>query len=71
MLTVEPPSSVSMRRAPMASVLSEDEIALIEKVDILPLHYIALKEAIVREAYRNGMLTKTGIRRVIKVGDDR
>jgi len=34
---------------------------------MLPLHYLAAKEAIVREAYRNGQLSLEGVKRVYKV----
>ena len=37
------------------------------KVPMLPMHYLAAKDAIVREAYRNGSLTKEGMRRVVSV----
>ena len=41
-------AAICVRRAPMADILSEEELALIEKIDLLPLHYIALKEALTR-----------------------
>lgn len=54
-------------RAPGADHLSDKELDLCEKVPFLPMHYLAAKDAIVRELYRNGDLTLQGIRRVINV----
>ena len=33
----------------------------------MPLHYLAAKDAVVREAYRNGALTQEGVKRLLKV----
>lgn len=57
----------STRNAPWADLLTEQELMLCQEVSLLPLQYVAIQEAIVREAYRNGMLTPEGFRRVIKV----
>ena len=56
-----------LSQAPGAELLSELEMELCAKVPMLPMHYLAAKDAIVREAYRNGSLTKEGMRRVVSV----
>ena len=38
---------------------------------ILPLHYVAIKEALIREAYRTGILTLEGVKRTIKLDEDK
>jgi transcriptional adapter 2-alpha len=58
---------IGMADAPNAEVLSEKELALCEAIPMLPMHYLAVKEAIVREMFRNGHLTKDGVTRVTKV----
>ena len=35
-------------------MLSDKELQLCKAVPMLPAHYLAAKEAVVREAYRNG-----------------
>ena len=56
-----------MQEAPFGSLLSSTETQLCASVPMLPLHYLAAKEAIVREAYRNGQLSLEGVKRVYKV----
>ena len=56
-----------LSQAPGAELLSEQEMELCAKVPMLPMHYLATKDAVVREAYRNGSLTKEGMRRVVNV----
>jgi hypothetical protein len=58
---------LNLAKAPGLELLGVKERELCESVPLLPTHFLAAKEAIVREAYRNGMLTEEGIRRVIKV----
>ena len=60
-------SVTDLSQAPGAELLSEREMELCAKVPMLPMHYLAAKDAIVREAYRNGSLTKEGMRRVVSV----
>lgn len=60
-------SVTDISQAPGAELLSDREIELCTKVPMLPMHYLATKDAIVREAYRNGALTKEGMRRVINI----
>lgn len=56
-----------LKAAPGASLLSHNELALCAELPMLPMHYLAVKEAIVREACRNGHLNEESIHRVIKV----
>ncbi len=60
-------SVTDLSQAPGAELLSEQEMELCAKVPMLPMHYLATKDAVVREAYRNGSLTKEGMRRVVNV----
>ena len=57
----------TISKAPGADLLSPLEIGLCTRLPMLPLHFLAAKDAIVREAYRNGMLTDDGVRRVLKI----
>lgn len=56
-----------MTKAPQAELLTDKELLLCQKVPMLPSHYLAAKECIVREAFRNGTLTNEGIKRIIKL----
>ena len=56
-----------VRDAPNSSLLSDAEINLCAQIGMLPLHYLAVLEALVRESFRNGTLTMEGFRRVVKV----
>lgn len=56
---------VDISKAPGVELLTDKEMELCTKVPLLPMHYLAAKDAIVREAYRNGALTKEGMRRVV------
>lgn len=56
-----------LMRAPGAEHLSDAELELCKTVPLLPLHYLAAKDAIIRELYRNGDLTVEGVKRTIKV----
>lgn len=58
---------VDLTKAPSAELLSEKELELCAKIPMLPMHYLAAKDAIVREAYRNGTLTAEGVRRVVRL----
>ena len=53
-------------QAPGADLLTDCELKLCHQASILPMHFIAAKEAIIREAYRNGTLTESGVGRVLK-----
>ena len=53
--------------APGVEKLSVKEIEFCELIGLLPNYYLTIKAMIVREAYRNGQLTKDGIYRTIKV----
>jgi transcriptional adapter 2-alpha len=54
-------------KAPGVELLSDRELELCTKVPLLPMHYLAAKDAVVREAYRNGLLTREGMRRVVSI----
>lgn len=56
-----------LRRAPCADKLVDLELELCAKVPLLPTHYLAIKEAIVREAFKTGALTKEGLEHTVKV----
>ncbi len=55
----------NLEKAPGVKMLSEKEAHLCSIMPLLPMHYLAAKEACVREAYRNGRLTMEGMRRVV------
>eukprot|EP01041_Mallomonas_annulata_P012575 gene12575-26481_t len=56
-----------MAVAPSSELLNGRELELCNDCEILPLHYLAAKEAVVREAYRNGSITSSSVRRILKV----
>jgi transcriptional adapter 2-alpha len=56
-----------MTKAPQADLLTDKELSLCQQVPMLPSHYLAAKDCIVREAFRNGTLTNEGIKRIIKL----
>jgi len=58
---------VDLSKAPGADLLAEKELELCAKIPMLPMHYLAAKDAVVREAYRNGTLTAEGVRRVVRL----
>jgi hypothetical protein len=55
----------NMTRAPGAQLLSDIELQLCTDLPMLPMHYLAVKDAITREAFRNGYLTLDGVNRVV------
>jgi len=59
-----------LTKAPGGDLLAELELHFCVKVGMLPLHYLAAKDAIVREAYRNGSLTQEGVKRLLKFDAD-
>lgn len=66
-----PEDPAVIARAPGGDLLSDLELQLCAQVPMLPLHYLAAKDALVREAYRNGSLTQEGVKRLLKVRADR
>jgi len=60
-------NSLDISKAPGAELLADKEIDLCARVPMLPMHYLAAKDAIVREAYRNGTLTSDGVKRLLKL----
>lgn len=63
--------AAAVAKAPGAELLSPKELELCQTVPMLPAHYLAAKEAMVREAYRNGQLTLEGVRRVVRLEQDK
>ena len=59
-----------VKDAPHSALLSEDELDLCARTGMLPMHYMAVQEALVRESFRNGTLTMEGLRRVVKVQNE-
>jgi len=59
-----------IKKAPGGDLLSEMEINLCAAVPMMPLHYMAAKDALVREAYRSGQLTSEGVKRLLKMDAD-
>ena len=57
--------AAALAKAPGCELLSPKELELCAQASLLPLHFLAVKEALVREAYRNGSLTAEGVRRVV------
>jgi transcriptional adapter 2-alpha len=66
---VEDPANIA--KSPGGEILSDLELHLCASVPMMPLHYLAAKDAIIREAYRNGQLTSEGVHRILKVDADR
>ena len=60
-------TAAMLAKAPGGDLLSDLELHFCAQVPMLPLHYLAAKDAIVREAYRNGSLTQEGVKRLLKV----
>lgn len=58
---------LDVARAPHVELLSAVEVQLCEKLCLLPGHYLAIKEVLVRESYRNGLLTEEGVQRLLKL----
>ena len=58
---------VDISASPNAELLSKEELELCVELPLLPAHYMAAKDAIIREAFRSGTVTKEGITRVIKL----
>jgi len=58
-------NGADLAKAPGVDLLSEKEASLCSQLPMLPMHYLAVKEACVREAYRNGRLTLDGMKRVV------
>ena len=58
---------VDISAAPSAGLLSREELELCAELPLLPAHYIAAKDTIIREAFRSGSVTKEGVMRVIKL----
>lgn len=57
----------TINKAPGAEILSPMEMGFCSRLPMLPLHFLAAKDAIVREAYRNGTLTEDGVMRVLNL----
>jgi hypothetical protein len=51
--------------------LSKLELELCQKIQLLPYAFIALKDALIREAFRSGMLTKDGVQRILRLDPER
>ncbi len=60
-----------IQKAPGGDLLSKNEIELCMKLPLFPNSYLAIKDVLVREAHRNGMLTQEGIRRVLKADEEK
>lgn len=60
-----------IRKAPGGDLLAGIELELCARLPLFPYHYLALKDVLVREAYRNGMLTIDGVRRLVKVDEEK
>lgn len=58
---------ITINKAPGCDLLSPKELELCTAVPMLPMHFLAVKDALVREAHRNGSLTLEGMRRVVKI----
>ena len=58
---------IDVSKALYVEFLNANEVSLCEKLGLLPLHFLAIKEALVREAFRNGLLSREGVKRVLKV----
>jgi hypothetical protein len=75
----------SLASAPAGNLLTQGELKLCSAISMLPLQYVAVKEAVIRyshvvrllahflnyslhrEAFRNGTLTHSGMRRIFNV----
>jgi len=56
-------TGLNMDRGPGSELLSTQELALCQALPMLPLHFLAVKDTLVREAFRNGTLSEDGLRR--------
>jgi transcriptional adapter 2-alpha len=56
-------SSLNMNKGPGSELLSTRELELCQALPMLPLHFLAVKDTLVREAFRNGTLSEDGLRR--------
>ena len=63
-------NDVAISKAPGAQSLSPTELKLCCALPMLPIHYLAAKDAIVREAFRNGTITREGVRNVVNFDDE-
>lgn len=63
--------TVVMKSAPGAELLSTNELELCELLPMLPYHYLAIKEALIREASRSGVLSLEGVKRIVRVDIDK
>lgn len=59
-----------MKFAPGAELLTSNELELCNLLPMLPLHYLAIKEALIREASRNGTLSLDGVKRIVRLDVD-
>lgn len=59
--------SNELSRAPGAELLSKMELDLCVKIRMLPYAYIAMKDCLIREAFRTGVLTEQGVHRHMKL----
>ncbi len=59
-----------IQKAPGGDLLAKNEFDLCMKLPLFPYNYLAIKDVLVREAHRNGMLTMEGIRRLLKTTDE-
>jgi transcriptional adapter 2-alpha len=57
------------RNAPDGNILTPDEIEICYKLDIMPKQYIALQSVLVREAFRNGTLTRGAVSDLINMDE--
>jgi len=60
-------TAATLSKAPGFELLSPKEVELCTSTFLLPMHYLAIKEALVREAYRNGSLTLDGMQRLVRL----
>mmetsp|Transcript_16109 Transcript_16109/g.17449 ORF Transcript_16109/g.17449 Transcript_16109/m.17449 type:complete len:565 (+) Transcript_16109:63-1757(+) len=59
-----------MRKAPYGDLLSELELELCVRVPLFPSYYLQAKRALIQEAYRTGMITQDGVKRILKLQPD-
>lgn len=58
-----------MRKTQQAEQLTDKEMELCVGIPLLPAHYLAIREALLREAQATGLLTMEGVHRNVKLGD--
>jgi hypothetical protein len=58
-------------KQPGAELLSDVELELCARLTIFPYHYLAIKDVLVREAFRNGLLSQAAVKRLLIIDGEK